>query len=53
VSQPTDFSITQCFKCVVSNALVSIGRGATADLPASTQSKFIIMFNTQYVKYYI
>jgi len=26
---------------------------STADLPANTQSNFIIMFNTQYVKYHI
>jgi hypothetical protein len=53
VSQPTDFSITQCFKHAVSTALVSTGTGAAADLPANTQSNFIIMFNTQSVKYFI
>jgi len=26
---------------------------STADLPANTQSNFIIVFNTQYVKYHI
>jgi len=52
VSQPTDYGITR-FKHIVSTALVSNGTGATADLPANTQSNFIIMFNTQYVKYYI
>jgi len=26
---------------------------STADLPADAQSNFIIMFNTQYVKYHI
>jgi hypothetical protein len=26
---------------------------STADLPANTQSNFIIMFNTQYIKYHI
>ena len=26
---------------------------STADLPANTQSNFIVMFNTQYIKYHI
>jgi len=33
--------------------IINNHRISTADLPANTQSNFIIMLNTQYVKYHI